>query len=225
MHESQFSQMMDKFNEVLTDQRNRLPEVGISKFAGDPLKYSSFIRSFESRVASRTRDNSERLFYLEQFTSGVPRDLVRSCMHMPADTGYFEARKCLESRFGDQYLLANFYLKKLETWPEIRNNDVKRFDQFTTFLIGCRNAMSTSCSIKELDFPSNLKLVVNKLPGHVQEHWSREADRILHQEGGSVMSRHQQPQRVSKPGLIARSESRASALTNSAKGSDPLARS
>ena len=186
MHESQFSQMMDKFNEVLTDQRNRLPEVGISKFAGDPLEYSSFVRSFESRVASRTRDNSERLFYLEQFTSGVPRDLVRSCMHMPADTGYFEARKCLESRFGDQYLLANSYLKKLETWPEIRNNDVKRFDQFTTFLIGCRNAMSTSCSIKELDFPSSLKLVVNKLPGHVQERWSREADRILHQEGGSI---------------------------------------
>ena len=126
MHASQFSQMMDKFNEVITDQRNRLPEVGISKFAGDPLEYSSFIRSFEYRVASRTRDNSERLFYLEQFTSGVPRDLVRSCMHMPADTGYFEDRKCLESRFGDQYLLANSYLKKLETWPEIRNNDVKR---------------------------------------------------------------------------------------------------
>ena len=41
----------------------------------------------------------------------------------------------------------------------------------------------------------------------------------------NVMSRHQQPQRVSKPGLIAHSVSRASALTNSAKGSDPLARS
>ena len=185
-HKPQVSEMMNRFSEVLTDQRNHLPEVSISKFTGDPLEYSSFIRSFESRVASRTSDNSERLFYLEQFTSGVPQDLVRSCMHLPADIGYTEARKCLERRFGDKFLLASFYLKKLESLPEIRNNDGKRFDEFTTFLIGCRNAMLTSCSIMELDFPSSLKLVVSTLPGYFQHRWSREADSILHHEDGSV---------------------------------------
>ena len=42
----------------------------------------------------------------------------------------------------------------------------------------------------------------------------------------SVMSRHRQPHcMVFEPGLIVHSELRASALTNSAKGSDPLARS
>ena len=41
----------------------------------------------------------------------------------------------------------------------------------------------------------------------------------------NVMSRHQTTPLVFEPGLIAHSESRASALTNSAKGSDPLARS
>ena len=40
-----------------------------------------------------------------------------------------------------------------------------------------------------------------------------------------VMSRHRQPHWYSNLDLIAHSESRASALTNSAKGSDPLARS
>ena len=185
-NDSSLSAVMNRLTDVLVDQRNRLPEVIIEKFSGNPLEYDSFVRRFDARIASRTRDDGERMYYLEQYTSGTPKALVRSCMHLPAELAYVEARKKLESRFGDKYLLAQSYIKKLEGWSVIRNGDVKGLDEFTTFLIECCNTMASSSSIKELDYPSSLKMVVSKLPDYLQVRWSRTADNLVHQKTGTV---------------------------------------
>ena len=184
--DSQFGVVLDRLSDVLADSRNRLPEVVIPKFSGDPLDFASFVRSFDSRIASRTSDKGERLYYLEQFTVGTAREIVRSCMHMPLELAYQEARRRLERRFGDKFLLSQAYIRKLESWSAIRNDDVKRLDEFTTFLIGCSNAMTCSDAIRELDYPSSLRLVVSKLPSYLQERWTPLADKILYLEGDVV---------------------------------------
>ena len=46
--------------------------------------------------------------------------------------------------------------------------------------------MASSSSIKELDYPSSLKMVVSKLPDYLQVRWSRTADNLVHQETGTV---------------------------------------
>ena len=178
--------VLNKLADAVSDQRHRLPEVGLSKFHGDPLEYDSFIRCFDSRVVARTSDDTERLYYLEQFTSGIPREILCSCVHMPAYLGYSEARKRLDNRYGDKFLLAQSYLKKLDQWPVIRVDDVKRLDEFTTFLIGCRNAMLSTDGVKVLDFPSSLRLIVIKLPIYLQDRWARCVDAIIHQERVAV---------------------------------------
>ena len=179
-----YETVVDKLSDVLVDPRNRLPEIVIPKFSGDPLDYDSFIRTFDARITSRTNDDSERMHYLDQYTSGIPKQVVRSCMHIPAGLGYVEARRQLDERFGDRFLLAQTYLKRLETWPTIRKDDVKGLDEFTIFLVGCRNAMSVSDGIRELDYPTSLRLIVSKLPGFLQERWARTADSILHDSRG-----------------------------------------
>ena len=176
----------DKLADVLRDQRHRLPELSVPKFGGDPLEYVSFIRSFDSRVASRTTDEREKLYFLEQFTTGTPREIVRSCIMMPSWLGYVEARRRLDERFGNPFVLGQCYLKRLEKWPSISRDDVKRLDDFTTFLIGCRNAMTATESIKELDYPTSLRLIVSKLPGYLQDRWARVADKTLYHEGNLV---------------------------------------
>ena len=110
-----YETVVDKLSDVLVDPRNRLPEIVIPKFSGDPLDYDSFIRTFDARIASRTNDDSERMHYLDQYTSGIPKQIVHSCMHIPAGLGYVEARRQLDERFGDRFLLAQTYLKRLET--------------------------------------------------------------------------------------------------------------
>ena len=186
---SSLSAVMNRLTDVLVDQRNRLPEVIIEKFIRDPLEYDSFVRRFDARIASRTRDDGERMYHLEQYTCGTPKALVRSCMHLPAELAYVEAWKKLECRFGDKYLLVQTYIKKLEGWPVIRNGDMKGLDEFTTFLIGCCNTMASSSSIKEFDYPSSLKMFVSKLPDYLQVRWSQTADNLVHQETGTVTLR------------------------------------
>ena len=44
--------------------------------------------------------------------------------------------------------------------------------------------MSVSDGIRELDYPTSLRLIVSKLPGFLQERWARTADRILHDSRG-----------------------------------------
>ena len=43
--------------------------------------------------------------------------------------------------------------------------------------------MSLPHVIRELDYPSSLRLVVSKLPSYLQERWTRLADKILYLEG------------------------------------------
>ena len=89
-------------------------------------------------------------------------------------------------RYGDPFLLAQSYLKKLDTWPAIHADDVKKLKEYTTLLVGCCNAMTSTDCIHQLDYPSSLQLVVSKLPIYLQDKWSRVADRILHEEHTSL---------------------------------------
>ena len=65
-------------------------------------------------------------------------------------------------------------------------DDVKKLEQYTPFLVGCCNAMTSTDCICQLDYPSSLQLVVSKLPIYLQDKWSRMADRILHEEHTSL---------------------------------------
>lgn len=81
-------------------------------FDGNPLAYQSFIHAFEHLIEDKTKNNQDRLYYLEQFTSGLPRDLVRSCLHMDERRGYSEARHLLKEHFGSEIKVSGAYLEK-----------------------------------------------------------------------------------------------------------------
>ena len=105
---------------------------------------------------------------------------------MPPRLGYVEARRKLDERYGDTFRVAQCYLKPLEKWPAISRDDTKKLDELTTFLIGCRNTMMSTESIKELDYPTSLRLIVSKLPVFLQDRWACVADKILYQQGQSI---------------------------------------
>ncbi len=87
-------QRQNEVTEMLIKQHNlsQLPQRDISTFTGDPLTYRSLLRAFEHAIDSKTDSHQDRLYYLEQFMSGEPLDLIRSCEHMKPDRAYKEAR-------------------------------------------------------------------------------------------------------------------------------------
>lgn len=108
-NESGLYEVMQRQNEItamLVKQQTMsyLPSRDSPVFKGHPLTYRSFIRAFDHAVDSNTDGYEDKLYYLEQYTSGEPHKLVRSCEHMSAERGYSEARRLLQKHYGDECL-------------------------------------------------------------------------------------------------------------------------
>ena len=92
--------------------RNKLPQSRVPAFNGHPTDYLTFVRTFKNLVKSTTFSSPDGLYYLEQFTAGYVKELVRSCHHLPAEEGYDEARRLLRGKYGDDYRIASAYEMK-----------------------------------------------------------------------------------------------------------------
>ena len=91
-------QKQNRLTELLVEQQQQslLPSLMLAKFTGDPLEYSTFTRSFESQVEARVSENDVPLQYLEQYLQGEPKELIKGCLHLDRNSGYFEAKKLLK---------------------------------------------------------------------------------------------------------------------------------
>lgn len=169
---------------LVTQQRlANLPQRKVPVFSGDPLEFLPFLRAFEHVIHSRTDNDEDRLYYLEQFTSGEPRELVRSCQHMSARRGYDEARKLLAYHYGNEQKIAAAYVDKAIKWPPIKAEDAKSLHSFSIFLTGCNNVMMDMEYLEEMNSPSNLRIVAYKLPFKLHERWRVLAFEIQEREG------------------------------------------
>lgn len=173
-------QKQNAITEILVKQQTRsyLPSKCIPVLKGHPLTYKFFIRAFEHAVDSKTDSYQEKLYYLEQYTGEEPQELVRSCEHMSADRGYHEARKLLQRQYGNKLKIANKALR----WPQTKPEDGKALSAYAFFLIGCRNTMDDIEFVEEVDNPTNMRVVISKLPYKIREKWRTTAFEI-HEEG------------------------------------------
>ena len=164
-------------------QRGQLPKAEIPVFNGDVTKYRSFIRAFDSRVSSKTEDDEERLYFLEQYTSGKPRDVIRGCMNMSVGSGYLEARRMLERRYGDEDAITSAFVDMIMDWPQVKPGDTDGLDRFSLTLTSCNNVMNgIDPGARETDHPKTMRRVIDKLPYPMQDQWRRRADQIRERE-------------------------------------------
>ncbi|XP_043230080.1 uncharacterized protein LOC122385695 [Amphibalanus amphitrite] len=89
---------------------------------------------------------------------------------------YTKAKEKLVSRYGNDYLLANSYSKRLRDWPVIRGGDNKGLQQLADFLEHCLMASSAIAGMRTLDDPYTVQLVLKKLPYYVSDRWKRVVD-------------------------------------------------
>ncbi|GAA6085463.1 uncharacterized protein LOC117545953 [Tachysurus ichikawai] len=117
---------------IVQQQRvNSLPSRDLHVFNGEPLSFRPFMQAFEHHIENNTSSSQDRLYYLEQFTSGQPKELVRSCLHMGADRGYAEAKRLLELHFGDEFKITSAYIDKALNWNSIESNNGEALQSYT----------------------------------------------------------------------------------------------
>ena len=156
---------------VKQQQQSKLPQREVPVFSGDVMLYRPFIRAFEHMIELKTDNSADRLYFLDQYTSGHPRDLVRSCLHMSSDTGYEKAKALLQEHYGDEFKICSAYLKKALEWPVIKIEDAKALQAFVLFLRSCCNAMQEMKYSQEINLSSSLKVLIMKLPYKFRERW------------------------------------------------------
>ena len=149
-----------------------LPKNEPRNFDGnDPTKYQSFIQDFKSMIERYCDSDSDKLHYLEKYTSGLPLELVKSCRHRDPTQGYKKALEILDQEFGNERLIASSYLEKLHNWKSIKNEDGKALQEFQIFLMSCNNMMSDYTSLNQLNSPNEIKEMVMKLPYKLRDRW------------------------------------------------------
>lgn len=164
---------------VETQTSQFLPRREIPIFDGNPLQFKTFMRAFEHCVEAKTNSKGDCLYYLEQFTRGQPRDLIRSCLHMTPETGYAAAKHLLQQHFGNGLKVTAAYMEKIIGWPSVKTEDVKGLQAYAFFLRECSNAMEDLKYLEELNMPANMKTLIQKLPYKLREKWRAKACGIL----------------------------------------------
>lgn len=170
-------QKQNDITELLVKQQqlSQLPSVDVPIFYGDPLHFRSFMRAFNHAIETRTENPADKLYYLEQYTRGEVRDLVRSCQHMQPHRGLQEAMRLLQIQYGNEIQIASAYMDKALQWPQIKPEDGKLLSSFPLFLTSCCNAMEDIDYLDEMDNPVKIRILTSKLPYKIREKWRAHA--------------------------------------------------
>ncbi|CAB4030179.1 Hypothetical predicted protein [Paramuricea clavata] len=153
-----------------------LPQPDVPKFTGDPLDYQAFIMAFIVRRIESKTHLAECLYYLNQYLNGEPKELISGCLYVDSIERYIEAKRLLDHEYGDPYKTSSAYINKVLSWPMLKYDDPVGLRRFSFFLKKCNNAMKSLSYMMALDHPSNMQIVVRKLPFALQNRWR---DRVV----------------------------------------------
>jgi hypothetical protein len=79
-------------------------------FDGNPMKYVSFIRNFETCLEKDNPDESRKLQLLIQHCVGKARESIESCVNLPVEEGFKIAKNTLFENFGRHYVVARAHI-------------------------------------------------------------------------------------------------------------------
>ena len=153
-----------EFMEAVNMNRLKLPEPGI--FYGDPLMYPDWNASFTELVDNRIKSPQERMGHLKNFLGGEAKEAVDGFFLLRSSTAYDEARKKLEERYGNPFIVAEAFLRKLENWPKVNTKDPKTLRKFSDFLNQLETAMTTSPELSLNSCRENRRMLT-KLPDYI----------------------------------------------------------
>lgn len=177
-------ELMEKLAELLAQRQDResLPRPEPEVFRGNPLQYPTWVKSFETFIERKTKDPSERLYYLGRYTAGEAKEAVSGLLSLGSTEAYQKAKKILTDRFGNQFMVADAFRKKINNWPKILPNDGQALRRFSDFLEHCNTAMNTIHYLRVLDDPDENQKMLKKLPYHLTTRWSRIVDEWISEE-------------------------------------------
>jgi len=157
------------------------PNIEYMRFDGDPSRYISFIRNFETCLEKDTVDESRKLQLLIQHCTGKARDAIESCVNLPEDVAFKTAKETLKENFGKPHVIAQVYLQKLESIPPIKTVDGPTLLDFARQLTEAERTLRGMGAdyVSDIDHVKTLRMLNRKLPLFLRSRWTEVAGKIL----------------------------------------------
>ena len=152
----------------------RLPPPEPNIFDGDPLKYPGWKSSFQTLIEQKRIPSNEKIHYLKKYLSSSVREVIENLFLLSSDEAYEEAKKLLEQRYGDPFVIGNAFRDKLEKWPKIQPRDGHGLRKYTDFLKQCNTAMNSINCLDVRDDDRENRKMLQKLPEWIVNRWNRQ---------------------------------------------------
>ena len=157
----------------------QMPKVELGTFDGDPIRYWTFISSFENNVGCHDVEDHAKLAQLLQACKGKAHRLIEGCAAMPQG-GYQRARRLLEERFGDRYSITAAWIDRATSGPRITADTLQ---DFADVLLSFQQTLSAIECLGEVNQRVLLQ-IAERLPAYIQHRWKREVIKL--RENGRV---------------------------------------
>ena len=153
---------MQRLADWLTQGQDRdsLPRPQPEVFTGNPLRYPNWVKSFETFIERKTKDPSERLYYLGKYTTGATKEAVSGLLSLDNVDAYNKAKKIVRNRFENPFTVADAFCKRLNSWPKIQPHDGQSLRKFSDFLEHCNTAMKTIQHLNVLNDPGESQKII-----------------------------------------------------------------
>ena len=179
--------VLTSLSELLVEQtkRARLPAIEPDVFSGNVEKFHLWMNNFETYIENRTACPQERLHFLSRFTSGEARATIEGLLHLHTPDAYDKAKKQLQDRYGNDFITASAFRKRIHEWPAVRPGDGKALRQLSDYLESCKAASRHVTGLESLDCANENNVILKKLPRYIVDRWRRVVDVRLYepQEG------------------------------------------
>lgn len=157
--------MRNMYAAVMSGKKSKVPQYKLKTFNNDVLEYRKFISDFETQIECYLDSEYEKLSFLIQYTTGTANAIASSCVSLPKNEGYQEARKLLEQEFGKVSCINEACAKKIMAFPNIRSNDKVKLDEFRLLLMTSYTAVKhIPHEYREVENSTFKKKVIMKLP-------------------------------------------------------------
>ena len=151
-----------------------MPHMELMHFDGNPLEYWTFIRAFENSVEKVCDDSVSRLTRLLQYCTGKAKRVIQCCAVMNPDDGYRKAHELLKQRFGDSYVIAEAWLKKVTEGKVVGAQEAEALQELADDLSNCKQTFEAMNYLSEINTQGVLAKIVRRLPAYLQNRWIRE---------------------------------------------------
>lgn len=123
---------LSRLADLLTERcsKDKLPLTESEIFQGDLLHFPCWIQSFETIIESQTERTIGCLFYLGKYIAEEQKDSIAGYINQNNIEAHEKAKTLLWKRYGNPFLVADTYKKKIYEWPKISLNDSSGLRKF-----------------------------------------------------------------------------------------------